>query len=124
MSDRHRVYQFIVTVEGREGDDFDVIKFGVTSQEACTANARRASATRSGRCLMLSRRRRILLLFAGSVKPPDDPRPTKTKEAAKRERTEEEIDADLALLQGAANTLDPKSRARSTNVVMRRKIRG
>jgi hypothetical protein len=55
------------------------------------------------------------------VKPPDDATSTKTKEAAKRERTEEEIDADLALLQGAANTLDPKSRARSTNVVMRRK---
>jgi len=35
MSDRQKVYQFIVTVEGREGDDFDVIKFGVTSQEAC-----------------------------------------------------------------------------------------
>jgi len=42
------------------------------------------------------------------VKPPDDATSTKTKEAAKRERTEEEIDADLALLQGAANTLDPK----------------
>jgi len=49
------------------------------------------------------------------VKPPDDATSTKTKEAAKRERTEEEIDADQALLQGAANTLDPKSRARSTN---------
>ena len=70
---------------------------------------------------MPSRRRRILLLFAGSVKPPDDATSTKTKEAAKRERTEEAIDADQALLQGAANTLDPKSRARSTNVVMRRK---
>ena len=23
MSDRHKVYQFIVTVEGREGDDLD-----------------------------------------------------------------------------------------------------
>jgi len=58
------------------------------------------------------------------VKPPDDPTLTKTKEAAKRERTEEAIDADQALLQGATNTLDPKSRARSTNVVMRRKVRG
>jgi hypothetical protein len=36
MSSRHRVYQFIVTVEGREGDDFNVLKFDVApSPEAC-----------------------------------------------------------------------------------------
>jgi hypothetical protein len=38
MSDRQRVYQFIVTVEGCEGDDFNVLKFDVApSPEACNS---------------------------------------------------------------------------------------
>jgi hypothetical protein len=53
------------------------------------------------------------------VKPPDDATSTKTKEAAKRERTEEEIDADLALLQGVKLTQaesDPRMKSLSTCV--------